>query len=75
MKVKITYKVHGMNFEARADTISEAYEYVKAIIKANPASYVGQEEALSNYMIILSDFQTGNSVSHENHIFKIEKEA
>ncbi len=75
MKVKITYKVRGMNFEASADNIAKAYEYVKAIIMANELSFPQQQEALSNYMVLLSGIETGERISHENHIFKIEKEA
>ncbi len=75
MKVKITYKVGGMNFEAVADNIANAYEYIKAIIWANELNFPRQAETLSNYMVLLADMEKANGISHENHIFKIEKEA
>ena len=73
MKFKITYKVCGMGFEAIADTISEAYEYAKAIIEAEKLSFPRQEETLSEYMDLLVQIKNGWTDAHINHIFRIEK--
>lgn len=73
MKIQITYYVCGVSFEAVAGTISTAYEYIQAIVKANQISFPNQEEALSEYMTILADMKNGAALAHKNHIFAIER--
>jgi len=47
MKIKITYKVCRVEFSATATCVSEAYEYLQAIIKANAINFPRQAETLS----------------------------
>lgn len=72
MKIKITYKVCGMTFEAIANNIYEAYKYVEAIIKANAVNFPCQEETLSEYMCYLADMKNGETIKHSNYIFSME---
>lgn len=72
MKIKITWTIRGMHFEAVTNTISEAYEYVKAIVKAEKTSFPNTEETLSDCMVILAGF-LNDGRSHKNHIFSIQK--
>lgn len=69
--IKITYTVCGMDFTAETSNISEAYEYLKAIVKRENINFPDQEGTLSEYMKILVD-KMRNGGSHSNHIFKIE---
>lgn len=73
MKIKVTWTIQGMDFEAISDTIASAYEYIKAIVKKEELNFPNQEETLSEYMGILASIQRGKTLSHENHIFKIER--
>lgn len=73
MKIKITYKVCGVEFSATATCVSEAYEYLQAIIKANAINFPRQAETLSEYMCILVKIQNGETIKSENHIFRLEK--
>lgn len=73
MKIKITYRVCDKDFFAIADTIAEAYEYVAAIIKDNGVYFPNTRETLSGYMITLVAMCNGDTTSHVNHIFKIER--
>ena len=72
MKIKITYKVCGVEFSATATCVSEAYEYLQAIIKANAINFPRQEETLSEYMCYLVDMKNGKTIKHSNHIFDME---
>lgn len=73
MKIKITWKIQGMEFDAVADTIAEAYEYVKAIIKAEKnRNFPNTDETLSEYMEILAKMKKHETIKHENHIFRVE---
>lgn len=40
MKFTVTYKVNGVQFSATCDTVAEAYECVKAIVKRESAALV-----------------------------------
>ena len=72
MYFKITYNVNGMKFTANTPYVSEAYDMVKAIIKAEKLMFPDQENAFCNYFEILSKLAFGSLLGHENHIFKIE---
>jgi hypothetical protein len=73
MRIKITWKIQGMEFDAVADTIAEAYEYVKAIIKAEKnRNFPNTDETLSEYMEILVKMKKHETIKHENHIFRVE---
>lgn len=73
MRIKITRKIQGMEFDAVADTIAEAYEYVKAIIKAEKnRNFPNTDETLSEYMEILVKMKKHETIKHENHIFRVE---
>ena len=74
MKIKITYFVLGMEFEAVTHSIPECYEYVKAIVKTNKISFPNPDETLLEYMGILMEMKNNNRlISHKNHIFMIER--
>ena len=75
MNIKITYKVCGVEFSAMATCVSEVYEYLQAIIKANAINFPRQAETLSEYMCILVKIQNGETIKSENHIFRLEKVA
>ena len=73
MRIKITWKIQGMEFDAVADTIAEAYEYVKAIIKAEKnRNFPNTDETLSEYMEILVKMKKHETIKHDNHIFRVE---
>lgn len=71
-KIKITYTVCGMDFKAETSSISEAYEYLKAIVKREKISFPNQEVTLSEYMNILVRMKNGELLKYENHIFALE---
>lgn len=73
MRIKITWKIQGMEFDVVADTIAEAYEYVKVIIKAEKnRNFPNTDETLSEYMEILVKMKKHETIKHENHIFRVE---
>lgn len=73
MKIKITWIIQGMEFDAIADTVAEAYEYVKAIVKAEKSrNFPNTDETLSEYIGILAKMKNHETIKHENHIFRIE---
>lgn len=73
MKIKITLFVHGKEFSAVADTIAEAYEYVKVIMELYSEAFPDKNETLSEYMEILSLMKSGNHIRRKNYWFRIEK--
>lgn len=75
-KFKITYNCHGMVFEAVAYGASEAFDYVKAIIKAERVMYPNQSEAFDNYLTIVSEIASGkcDAFSSGCGLFKIKLE-
>ncbi len=72
IKIKITYTVCGMDFTAEANTISEAYEYLKAIVQNECISFPDSEETLSEYMTDLVKMKNGDLLKYENHFFTFE---
>lgn len=73
MKIKVTWKIQGMEFGAISDTVAEAYEYVKAIVKAEKSrNFPNTDETLSEYIGILAKMKNHETIKHENHIFRIE---
>lgn len=76
MKFKITYNVHGMMFEAIAYGATEAFDYMKAIIKAEKIMYPNQQEAFDNYFCIIADMASGkfSAFSSGCGLFRIEIE-
>lgn len=74
MDFKITYYVGGMIFEAIAYGESEAFDYVKAIIRAEKVMYPDQREAFDRYLHIISDIANGkiSAFSSGCGLFKIE---
>lgn len=73
MKIKITLFVLGKGFSAVADTIAEAYEYVKVIMELYSEAFPDRNETLSEYMEILSLMKSGDHIKRENCRFRIEK--
>lgn len=72
MKYRITYKVfNSVEFYAEADTISQAYEYIKAIVDDKKIIFPDREQTLSEYMNILSKMSAGERLEHSNHVFSI----
>lgn len=51
-----------VEFSATATCVSEAYEYLQAIIKANAINFPRQAETLSEYMCILVKIQNGETM-------------
>lgn len=71
MKIEVTYKVNGVCFSVVCDSVAEAYECVKAIVKRESAAFPNTEETLSEYIVVLANIDSGITISHENHLFKI----
>ena len=71
MKIEVTYKVNAPHFAAVCDSIAEAYECVKAIVKRESAAFPNTEETLSEYIVVLANIDSRITISHENHLFKI----
>ncbi len=72
IKIKITYTVCGMDFIAETSTISEAYEYLKAIVEKELTTFPDREGALSEYMTDLVKMKNGDLLKYENHFFTFE---
>jgi hypothetical protein len=73
MKIRITYYVWKVPFIYETESVSDAWDAVKAIIQREKLMFPDQESAFCNYFKILSDIAFGSSISHEMFIFKIEK--
>lgn len=74
MKIKITWTIQGMDFEAIANTISEAYEFIKAIVKAKKDNFPNSDETLSECMVVLTGILCGGrDSSYTNLVFRIER--
>lgn len=74
MKIKITLFVLGKEFSAVADTIAEAYEYVKAIVELYSEAFPDRDETLSECMEILSAMRSGEGCTkRKNCWFMIER--
>lgn len=75
MKIKIIYKVGKMEFEATADSIAEAYEYVRAIVKKeishDPFGELSFDE-LGQYMIALVRMERGETLPFVGKIIGLE---
>ncbi|MBO5967288.1 MAG: hypothetical protein J6S14_02185 [Clostridia bacterium] len=76
MIFKITYNVHGMLFEAIAHGASEAFDYVKAIIRAEKTMYPNQQESFDHYFGIVNEIASGkvSAFSSGCGLFKIDIE-
>ena len=63
-----------MIFEAIAYGVTEAFDYIKAIIKAEKIMYPNQQEAFDNYFEIISEIARGSISAHLSGcgLFKIE---
>lgn len=72
MKYKITHTVMGTEFSTTKDTIAGAYASVRALIINDRIAFPDQDETLSEYMGILVNMKNGETLSHQNHIFRIE---
>lgn len=75
MKIKIIYKVGKMEFKATADSIAEAYEYVRAIVKKeishDPFGELSFDE-LGQYMNALVDIERGETLTFSGKIIALE---
>lgn len=72
MKYKISHTVIGEEVSTTKDTIARAYGAVRALIVNDRINFPDQDETLSEYMEILVNMKNGKTLSHENHIFKVE---
>ena len=63
MKFTVTYKVNGVQFSATCDSVAEAYECVKAIVKRESAAFPRAEETLSGYIELLAQAPAAHSVT------------
>jgi len=73
MKLVVTYMIWGTPFRYEATSVHELYEAVCAVIKHNKLRFPDQEATMSEYFKIVSDIAFHDKISHENHIFKIER--
>lgn len=71
MKYTITYYVDNLAFDRECNSIAEAYEAVQAIVSNNKIAFPNVNETLSEYMAILVEMKSGETLSHENHYFGI----
>lgn len=71
MKIEVTYKVNGAHFAAVCDSIAEAYECVKAIVKHEPAEFPEPEKTLSQYMKYLVNIAAGRTFSADTFILRV----
>ena len=70
MKIKIIYKVEDVEFEASANSIAEAYEYVMAIVYKEDINEPFNE--LSQYMNALVDMERGETLTFSGKIIALE---
>ena len=74
MKFKVTYFVFDSQFAFETDSVAELYRAVCSIIKREKSiSFPDEDSTCSEYLKICSDIGFGEMLSHENHVFKIEK--
>ncbi len=69
MKLEIVYKLGKMHFKATADSISEAYEYIKAIV--NSGVYIRPSDELDKFMYWLSQIYLNHVGEREDDLIKI----
>ena len=72
MKYRITYKVCGMFFTAEAESISRAFDFIRAIIQSEKISFPDQDGVLSEYMAILVNMKNGKTMAYSNFIFNVD---
>lgn len=72
-KLTVTYYLDNLPFSIVCNSISEAYEAVKAIIINNKTAFSDTNGILSEYMEILIEIKSGKTLSHENHYFGIHR--
>ena len=67
-KIKVTVKICGSEFSTEAETISEAYELVKSILRN-----VGQDNPLrlSTCMEKLVEIVNSSTFAFENNLYRI----
>lgn len=67
-KIKVTAKICGSEFSAEVETISEAYELIKSILRN-----VGQDNSLrlSSCMKKLVEIANSSTFAFENNLYRI----
>lgn len=78
MKIKITHYMAAhagekIPFCFETENAFEAYEAVKALIIKEAIMFPDRQEAFNHYLSIVSDIASGKRLSHEMHLFKIER--
>ena len=67
-KIKVTAKICGSEFSAEVETISEAYELIKSILRN-----VGQDNSqrLSTSMAKLVEIVNSRTLTFENNLYRV----
>lgn len=67
-KIKVTAKICGSEFSTEVETISEAYELIKSILRN-----VGQDNSqrLSTSMTKLVEIVNSSNLAFENNLYRI----
>lgn len=72
MKYRITYKVCGIFFTAEAESISRAFDIIRAIIQSEKVTFPDQDGILSEYMAILVNMKNGKTKAYSNFVFNVD---
>lgn len=69
-KIKVTAKICGSEFSTEVETISEAYELIKSILRN-----VGQDNSqrLSTSMTKLVEIVNSSALTFENNLYRISR--
>ena len=69
-KIKVTAKICGSEFSTEVETISEAYELIKSILRN-----VGQDNSqrLSASMTKLVEIVNSSALTFENNLYRISR--
>ena len=73
MKARVIYKVYDTEFERTVTSATELFDSVRSIIRREYNMFPDQKNTMDEYMRICANIAFSKSISHENHIFKIER--
>ena len=73
MTYVVTYTIGKIPFRFMSDNIHKIYEAVCEIINANESMFPDQDNAKNNYFIICARIASGETLAHENFMFRIER--
>lgn len=72
---RVTYKVNGkdgVEFYHESEMLTETFEAVKAVIRANPITFPNPERIFDSYFNLLAHMNEDGMTMHENHVFRVE---